>query len=160
MFGLSTEDEKAWLYSEVINGFKKIKAIGCAEGGVVQEVLLVHYAMSGELPDFSSTRYHWSTHIATTTDGCFYNTGNAQQYTDLFFIKLGFPFEYDNIDVMNGEIAPVISAGFTQRGIEFALDLNEAWLSTYNLELPLRPDYIGHIKLCISEGNQFIKRLD
>jgi hypothetical protein len=158
---LTTDNLESWLFHEVKRRFDNLNFLGCPEMDVVQEQRMVHYSRTGQWPDFSSKSFHWTSHIATTVGNAYENTGAALPYTDIFLLKLGFSNAWNLTDVGRGKVSPVSSINFTGiAGVEFALDLNEKWLSTHNVTLPLSTDYIGHIKLSVNESNEFIKRLD
>lgn len=36
------------------------------------------------------------------------------------------------------------------------MDINDKWLSEYGIKLPLPSDYLGHIKLQVTESGDFI----
>lgn len=122
MFSNSTDNPKGWLYQEVIRLSEQLEPVGVVGGN---EILLVHYSLlSGVRPDFTSTDFHWTTHISNSQYDTFRSTGLAMPWTDVFLIKLSWSPEWDDIDIANGLHKP-LRAGLTRAGWEFALNFQQ-----------------------------------
>lgn len=148
----SSDDLNGWLWNAVKNRSQLLTPVGLTEEPA-KKLLLVHYSVKeGIRPDFTSTRYHWTTHISNRHLNTANSTGNALWYTDLFFLKLWLPAEWDDLDIFNGEHFPPIRAGRTKNGSEIALDFTRGWLGEHGISLSLGERYMGHIKLGIDEN--------
>ncbi|MBJ4039695.1 hypothetical protein JGD28_24080, partial [Salmonella enterica subsp. enterica serovar Meleagridis] len=95
----SSDDLNGWLWNAVKNRSQLLTPVGLTEEPA-KKLLLVHYSVKeGIRPDFTSTRYHWTTHISNRHLNTANSTGNALWYTDLFFLKLWLPAEWDDLDI-------------------------------------------------------------
>ncbi|WP_336768966.1 hypothetical protein [Pantoea endophytica] len=155
----TTDDENGWLYQTILNQSASLPLIGPTTGA--KEQLLVHYSyLSGIRPDFSSTRYHWTTHISNAQKDTGLSTGGALYWTDVYFIRLSWPADWDFIDIMNGDHAPLRAQG-TRAGWEFAVNFHQGWLEENGLSFPLPESHMGHIPLEIdNDTNLFYRRKD
>lgn len=141
----STDDENGCLYQTIMNQSASLSPTGLTTGATEQ--LLVHYSYSpGIRPDFSSARCHWTTHISNAKKNTGLSTGMALYWTDVYFIRLSWPADWDFIDIMNGDHTP-LRAKRTRAGWEFAVNFQEGWLRENGQSLPLSPSHMGHIPL-------------
>lgn len=131
----TTDDTGGMLYKKVISLGSTLKPLGKSNG---DEVLLLHYSLTGIPPDFTKCTYHWTDRISNTTSDTGFSTGFEQQWTDLFVIKMPVSAPY--------------LAQKTKRGREVTMDTWVDWFNENSIKLPLANAYMEHIKLKISKG--------
>ncbi|MBG6243484.1 MAG: hypothetical protein EKE20_17555 [Candidatus Symbiopectobacterium sp. Dall1.0] len=157
MMNITTDNLDALLFHEMMAKFDEIKHLGCSGNTVVHEQRIIHYSRTGKHPDFSSKGFHWTSHLATNVYYAYENTGMSYHYTDLFLIKIGYSEALNRYDPQGRKSSPIKATNHTGVfGMEFALDINDKWLSKYGIKLPLPSDYLGHIKIQVTESGEFI----
>lgn len=135
MLALSTDDPHGWLFNEIKSRSELLLPLGSTDN---YSAILTHYSFTGVRPDFTSSRYHWTSRISNSLNDTGRTTGMALQWTDVFFIRLDVdaPYTWKN----------------TFPGQEVAMKNWAEWLQKNGISLPLSEQYMGHIPVQIQNG--------